>query len=59
MDTRSILVLLAICCKVYTSNIGNTRQDIIHNSDGGYSNILIAIHSSVPQDTAVIDKIKV
>jgi len=32
------------------SNIGGTRQDILHNDNGGYENILVAISRAVPED---------
>ena len=41
------------------SNIGSTRQDIELSEDGGYTDLLIAIHDNVPEDHSLIENIKV
>ena len=60
MARYQFLCLLLICCHMVTSsNIGSTREDIIHNSDGGYSNILIAIDENVGKDGHFLTDIQV
>ena len=60
MARHQFLCLLLIWCHMVTSsNIGSTREDIIHNSDGGYSNILIAIDENVPEDRQLLTVIQV
>ena len=60
MARYQFLCLLLICCHMVTSsNIGSTREDIIHNSDGGYSNILIAIDENVGEDRQLLTDIQV
>ena len=59
MARYQFLCLLLICCHMVTSsNIGSTREDIIHNSDGGYSNILIAIDENVGEDRQLLTDIQ-
>jgi len=41
------------------NNIGSTRQSIVHNTDGSYSDILIAIDENVPENTAILTSIEV
>ena len=60
MARYQFLSLLLICCHMVTSsNIGTTREDIIHNSDGGYSNIFIATDENVGEDGQLLTDIQV
>lgn len=52
-------LMLALSSVVMSSNIGSTREEITHNSDGGYSNILIAIDESVVEDRQLLTEIQV
>ena len=54
-----IVAGLATLTLVKSSNIGITREDIIHNANGGYSNILIAIDENVPEDRQLLTVIQV
>lgn len=54
------IFLVGLASSVSSSNIGATRQDILHDStDGGYTNILVAIDGKVADDFSMIDTIKV
>ena len=44
---------------VHCSNIGATRQDITLDSDGGFIDILIAIHDDVAEDRDILSSIEV
>ena len=52
-------LMLALSSVVMSSNIGSTREEITHNSDGGYSKILIAIDESVVEDRQLLTEIQV
>lgn len=54
-----LLLILAGNGGVWCDNVGGTRQNIVHDSDGGYTSILLAIDESVPEDLALIDRIQV
>ena len=41
------------------SNIGATRQDITLDNDGGFIEILIAIHEDVEEDHGILSSIEV
>ena len=41
------------------SNIGATRQDITLGNDGGFIDILIAIHEDVEEDHGILSSIEV
>lgn len=57
--TLILLGFVTVILCVRGSNIGATRQDISLSDDGGYTDILIAIHSSVHEDSSLIEDIKV
>lgn len=57
--TLVLAVLLVLFTLVNSSNIGATREDIVHNADGGYSNLLIAIDENVPEDRQLLEVIQV
>jgi len=56
--TLVLAVLLVLFTLVNSSNIGATREDIVHNADGGYSNLLIAIDENVPEDRQLLEVIQ-
>lgn len=53
------VILLSSLTLVMCSNIGGTRQDLKLDADGGYTDLLIAIHDNVPQDSKIISAVKV
>lgn len=58
-ETLRLAAVLVTLTLVKSSNIGATREDIIHNANGGYSNILIAIDENVPEDRQLLTVIQV
>lgn len=58
-ETLRLAAVLVTLTLVKSSNIGATREDIIHNANGGYSNILIAIDENVPEDRKLLTVIQV
>ena len=58
-ETLRLAAVLVTLTLVKSSNIGATREDIIHNANGGYSNILIAIDENVPEDRELLTVIQV
>lgn len=64
MFTPRTLWIVAIIYNFFAlleaSNIGATRQDILHDiTDGGYSKILVAIDAKVVEDVELITAIQV
>lgn len=56
----STLLLMTCCHVAWGSNVGGTRQNIVHDdSDGGYTEILLAIDENVAEDLSLLDRIKV
>lgn len=55
----SILLIITLGALATGSNIGSTRQDIQLSDDGGYTDVLIAIHDSVSEDRSILQAIKV
>ena len=55
----SVISIITLGALVTGSNIGSTRQDIQLSDDGGYTDVLIAIHDSVPEDRSILQAIKV
>ena len=56
---HSILLIITLGALATGSNIGSTRQDIQLSDDGGYTDVLIAIHDSVSEDRSILQAIKV
>ena len=56
---HSILLIITLGALATGSNIGSTRQDIQLSDDGGYTDVLIAIHDSVAEDRSILQAIKV
>ena len=56
---HSILSIITLGALATGSNIGSTRQDIQLSDDGGYTDVLIAIHDSVSEDRSILQAIKV
>ena len=62
MESSAMLVMFLVFASqqgISCSNIGSTRQDIELSDDGGYTDLLIAIHDNVPEDHSLIEDIKV
>ena len=54
-----LLLLVSSCSLACGANIGATRQNITHYSDGGYGTLLIAINDNVPEDRSLLTDIQV
>ena len=58
-------VLLRLCTLCYlltlarSSNIGGDRQDINLNSDGGYTDLLVAIDEQVSENLDILTNLQV
>ena len=51
----TVIFLQLVSC----SNIGSARQEIKLGEDGGYTDLLIAIHDSVAEDLSLIQTLQV
>ena len=54
-----ILLLLPLVAMVTCGNIGSTRQDINLSDDGGYTDLLVTIDESVPENRNILQNLKV
>ena len=54
-----IATLLVLVPVVSSSNIGKSRQDINIGSDGGYTDILVAIDERVPENQDIVKNLEV
>ena len=61
MDTSvyHLLVISLLAVIVTSSNIGNTKQDINLEIDGGYTDLLVAIDEKVSEDLNILTKLQV
>lgn len=58
--TYLCLIVLLAGNGVWCDNVGGTRQTILHDvSDGGYTEILLAIDENVPENLQLITRIQV
>lgn len=51
----TILTIAVVTC----SNIGATRQEITLDDDGGFINVLVAIHDDVAEDRSILSALEV
>ena len=58
-DLFYLLFTLLLAVLVTSSNIGNTKQDINLDKDGGYTDLLVAIDEKVPEDFSILTKLQV
>ena len=58
-DLFYLLFTLLLAVLVTSSNIGNTKQDINLDKDGGYTDLLVAIDEKVPEDLSILTKLQV
>ena len=54
-----LLLLLSLVSTISCANIGNTRQEIYLDEDGGYTGLLVAIDERIPESFQFFNNIQV